>query len=196
MPSSSAYANFFRNVLTYGGEGALMSTSNALEKSSTSEWTLITADGSVAIPFDVFLSMDFATENGTVSAPIEMGSFATYNKKVSPSRLDLQLAIMGDPAVLQSSLDRLNELAAGTELVNIVSPEMEYKNYNLEKVSFSRSADEGVNIIYVDLSLIEVREVQAQYSSTRLARKRDRGNQQAQEESAASMLGGLVGGGS
>lgn len=187
MPSSSQVFSFFVNTVTGGGTST--TSSAILKKSSRDSWTVITADGSsVALSFDVMISLDYTSENSTIQSPIETNGFATYNKKIAPARLDLEVAIMGEPSVLQEALQVLSDLNASTDLVNVVTPEREYRNLNLEKVTFSRTPEDGVDVIYASLSFIEVKEVQAEYSSATLAKKKNRGQQQAQERSAADIL--------
>lgn len=158
---------------------------SALPQRSTGRWTLTNASGEAVVAFTSFLSLDLRNESRVVSGPVEEGSFATYNKVETPLEVDVSLGIQGDDATLQSALDSLNALQAGTELVNLVTPNAEYQDLNLESFSYRRRREDGLGVLWVDLSLVGVKQVKAAYTNVRLAQRRYRGKVQAQEVSWA-----------
>ena len=157
---------------------------SALPQRSTGRWTLTNASGEAVVAFTSFLSLDLRNESRVVSGPVEEGSFATYNKVETPLEVDVSLGIQGDDATLQSALDSLNALQAGTELVNLVTPNAEYQDLNLESFSYRRRREDGLGVLWVDLSLVGVKQVKAAYTNVRLAQRRYRGKVQAQEVDA------------
>lgn len=152
-------------------------------------WTILKEDGSLALDFDVFLNFDAKTENPTVQAPVEEGGFTMYNKIQTPLEIAVGLGFksknLGDlDNVVQSLLD----LSSSTDLVNIITPEYEFKNFNLEKLAWSRQRDQGAYVLYVDLGFIEVKQVKTEYGNAKIAKRQNRGQQQqAKEESFLSM---------
>lgn len=151
---------------------------------SISSWSIIDDQGQRAVAFDVMINFDITAENKVIQSPTEMGNFVMYNKVVTPNQIGLQVAIMGDSSRLQEALNILFQLQASTDLISVISPEYEYQNYNLEKMQYQRAAEKGIDVIYVDLGFIEVREATVQYSNARIAKRVKRGKQTNGNESA------------
>lgn len=153
----------------------------------TSEWAIVRADDyKSAVEFNVFMNMDVSGENKIISSPTEEGSFVMYNKTNSPLSIGLQVAIKGDPAVLAHALHTLIEMSKGTTLVNVITPEREYENFNIFKFAFTRKNEDGIDIIFCDLGLQEIRQVASAYTNVKVPKTQKRGRQQAQEESFIS----------
>lgn len=149
-------------------------------------------DSSVAVSISRVMALELTAEGKVVSAPVEQGSFAAYNKLQTPITIHATLGISGEYTVLQEAVDTLLELKEGTKLVNFVTPIYEYKNFTVEKLTYQQSADKGMKVLYVDVSLVEIKEVEQQYTDTapitqKGAKKaadvsaKDVGKQQAQE---------------
>lgn len=162
---------------------------SALPQRSTGRWTLTNASGEAVVAFTSFLSLDLRNESRVVSGPVEEGSFATYNKVETPLEVDVSLGIQGDDATLQSALDSLNALQAGTGLVNLVTPNAEYQDLNLESFNYRRRREDGLGVLWVDLSLVGVKQVKAAYTNVRLAQRRQRGKVQPKKVSLAKGVG-------
>ena len=125
-------------------------------------WTLLTEHGTDALTFDAMLSVDISAENRVVHEPVENGSFASYNKAASPTQLRVTLARSGTDYDQQAVLDTLDRLCGGTDLVTLVTPAQEYAGYNLESYSYNRTDRGGAQLLVVELSLIEIRQVTSQ----------------------------------
>ena len=129
-------------------------------------WTLLTENGTDALTFDAMLSVDISAENRVVHEPVENGSFASYNKAASPTQLRVSLARSGTDYDQQAALDTLDRLCGGTDLVTLVTPAQEYAGYNLESYSYNRTDRGGAQLLVVELSLIEIRQVETQAITT------------------------------
>ena len=156
------------------------------------KWNILTSNGAKVLDFDAFHKASISSESKVIQAPVEGGSFVMYNKTSTPLEVNCVLIKAGLPPYLQAYVDQLLSLVDSVELVSIVTPDKEYRNMNLTKVSFDRSAENGVDFISAECNFIEVREVALEYTSARLAKKKSRGRQQGQT-SFLSMtgLGGL-----
>lgn len=152
-------------------------------------WGLKDSHGNDALLFASFISCEVRNEGQIVSAPVEEGSFASYNKVAKPISVLLSISMQGDDAYLQASLDQLQRLKTGLEMLIVVTPNEEYSNLNLESYSYRRAIDQGLGVVYADLVLNEVRQVRRQYSNSRLAPRQRRGKVQAKETSWASHIG-------
>lgn len=165
-----------------------------LPQRATGQWSLNNASGERVVEFTSFISLDLRDEYTVVTGPVEEGSFANYNKTASPLEIDCSLGIEGDDATLSTALDALNALAAGTELVSLVTPDTEYDNLNLHSVSYRRRREDGLGVLWLDLKLIEVRQVKAEYTNARVGERKRRGKVQGQgqETSFAAGIGDRI----
>ena len=98
--------------------------------------------------------------------PIEKGSFSTYNRVIEPRSITCRLAVKGKAADLQNAVDRLTELTENDEKITLTTPEQNYPNMMLESFDYRRDATNGRGVLYVDLRLKEIREVQSAQTTT------------------------------
>lgn len=156
------------------------------------EWSIIDESGEKAFSFDSFQSADVKQESKVTHSPVEGGSFATYNIVQTPTELSCMIAKHGFVPDLIRFVDALQTYLQSTDLLTVVTPEKEYENMKLTKFNFNRSADNGTDIIYAELSFIEVREVTSQFTNVRVAAKKQRGLQQGKETSAAQGIFNMI----
>lgn len=149
-------------------------------------WSIVNESNSKAVSFTSILEVSVSSESQVSTCPIEEGSFAAYNKIVAPIQITMKVAVNGTKSELDTAIDKVKDLATGTELVNVITPEQEYEGYNIYKYAYRRAAEEGTDLIVFDLSLIEIKEVESEYTNTTLS-KRSSGTKQASETSLASM---------
>lgn len=149
----------------------------------TNNWTILDEGGASAVSFNVFVNMDVKTENKIMQSPVEQGGFVAYNKLQTPLEIGLQVAIKGDNSELEDAIKNLLTLSSSTQLVSLITPEQEYKSLNLTKLAYRRTAEDGVDVIFVDCGLTEVRQVTSEYINARVATRKNRGKQQTKETS-------------
>lgn len=128
-------------------------------------WSLYDKSGNVAVPFDTFFAVDVANESRVTQYPTEPNSFASYNKVQSPGTINVTVALTGGAISRSAVVDRLQELVASTDLLSIVTPEKTYTDYTLESFDYQRTSSDGVDRLKVNLRLVEVKQVSAQYSN-------------------------------
>lgn len=164
----------------------------------TAQWTIYEAETGDALNFRAFMGADISADSKVISAPVERGSFVSYNKVNSPLEVSVQGAIKGEPDELATALDKLDELRQGVTLLNVVTPDRVYRDVNLVKLSYARTADDGADLIMFEAHFTEIKQITAMYTSTRvstrISRGSKRGRQQAPEESLAHMAGRWIGG--
>ena len=138
------------------------------------EWLLADENGNSLVEFQSFISCEVSDEGEVLKMPTENGGFAAYNKVADSVKIRVQLAIQGDDADIQTALTNLKTLKDGTQTFSLVTPTVEYRNMTLESMNYARKREDGLKICYVELTLIEVREVEAQYTETkkRLTKKK------------------------
>jgi hypothetical protein len=147
-------------------------------------WTLSDEDANAILEFTSFVQADFRDEGRVASEPIEEGSFAAYNKTDSPLDAYVTLGIQGEPDELQDALDKLRALKKETATFSVITPEQEYEKITLESFNYTRKREDGLNSLYVELHLVEVREIAPQYSTVALPAKKCRNSDNASKVNA------------
>ena len=134
-------------------------------------WDMFDSKGRKLFTFDTFFSLDSLADARITQAPVENGTFASYNKTVSPARSTVVLGYTG-PALMRSAmLRRCESLLKGTELVSIVTPDRTFVNMGVVAVDHSYNAANGVDRLILALTLEEVRQVQPAYATEKLLSK-------------------------
>lgn len=129
------------------------------------EWMIADEAGNSILPVYSVLSVDVTMDGRAVSDPIEEGSFTTYNKTTSPISIDMGISFQGDKASLQEAVTKAKELKESVNTFSIVTPYYEFENMTLERLSYNMRVENGLGVLVVSLSCVEVKEVQAAYTS-------------------------------
>lgn len=128
------------------------------------EWTVL-ADGKPIVTFTSFLDMDFKGESKVAEQPTENGGFVDYNKVQTPNETYVALAMQGSDTDLGESLDKLDNVQAAASLLEVVTPTRVISNVTLVGFNYRRRREDGLGVLFVELRLKEVRQVQAQYAN-------------------------------
>ena len=131
------------------------------------EWLLADENGNSLVTFQSFISCEVSDEGEVLKMPTEKGGFADYNKVADSVKIRVNLALQGTDADIQSALTNLKTLKDGTQTFSLVTPTVEYRNMTLESMNYARKREDGLKVCYVEMTLIEVREVEAQYTETK-----------------------------
>lgn len=110
--------------------------------------------------------LDYAKETRVSDFPIEKGSFASYNKVRLPSSPNVTLCMGGSETERKAFLAAIDAACESTAFYSVVTPEATYINYSLERYNYQRRQSRGANLLIVDISLREVREVSAKYAQS------------------------------
>jgi hypothetical protein len=114
------------------------------------------------------VSVEYNKENKISTFPVEQGGFATYNKVQLPANPVVTLALSGDESDRTQFLAAIESACNSTDLYNVVTPEVTYTNYSLERYNYRRSASRGMTLLIVEISLEEVRTVSATFTQATL----------------------------
>lgn len=117
--------------------------------------------GPVLSTFD----FDFVKETRISNFPLEAGSFANYNKVEMPANPIVTLALAGNEDDRAAFLNAIDAACKSTDLYMVVTPEVAYVNYSIERYRYSRKAAKGATLLVVEISLEEIREVSAAYTT-------------------------------
>lgn len=135
----------------------------------TSQWAIVNSSGMSITNITSLISVEVRDSAQVVSESIEQGSFASYNKVVAPFDIYVSVAVQGEPDELQRTIDDLRAAKAGTELYSLITPEQEYEDLCIESMDYKRTREDGINALYVELHMVEVRQVDSQYTSVSAA---------------------------
>lgn len=147
-------------LVSFGG-GALINTLFG------NYWGIFSEIGVPIILVDNVVSLNHKNTSRISQAPVEKGSFTSYNKVSDPSNITLQIT-KGSGGVIERGafLAELETLQKSTLKFYVITPEYVYKNYNLRDIDTARSADDGATLLKVNLHLEEVRESIPEYSQS------------------------------
>lgn len=161
------------------------------------QWGLYNEYGIPLLLSNHVVGIQYNNGSSLADAPLEKGSFASYNKVANPYTAVVQL-VKGDGSVAERNLwlAQIEAYARTTIKFYIVSPEFVYINACIESISYSRSAQEGQQLIRVNIALREVREVKVDYASEEVAKADDAktvdsGNVQPKTENTSLLKSGL-----
>lgn len=110
-------------------------------------------------------SLEYDKETIVSDFPIEEGSFANYNKVERPGSPKVVLVLSGSKSDTTAFLNAINAACTDTELYSVVTPEVVYYNYSVSRYNYRRTSTQGASMVTVEISLIEIRQVSAQFSS-------------------------------
>jgi hypothetical protein len=109
-------------------------------------------------------AVEYSKETKISDFPLERGGFASYNKVETPANPRVTLYFTGSENERTEFLNTLDEAVKSTDLYSVVTPEMTYIEYSIEKYDYQRTHSKGANLLIVDLALREIRQVEAQYT--------------------------------
>ena len=110
--------------------------------------------------------VDYSKETRVSDFPLERGSFASYNKVEQPASPTVTLCLTGSEKNRRTFLEAIVKACKSTDLYSVVTPEVTYVNYSVERYSYSRRSSKGATLLIVDIALREIRQVSAQYTQS------------------------------
>lgn len=111
-------------------------------------------------------SVEYRKETRISDFPIEGGSFATFNKVEMPAEPTVTLCFSGSEGERTALLDYLDAACKSTDFFSVSTPEVTYVGYSIQGYSYQRRAQNGATLLIIDVSLKEIREVSAQYTTS------------------------------
>lgn len=149
-------------------------------------WGIFTTAGKPVAVADSVIDIGFKSAAKVSNFPIQAGSFANHNKVNNPFEVTVRLAKGGS---LSADTELANLLKGGSlggggdrargefldaidmaknslDLFSVVTPEKTYSSCNIIGYSYRREQGNGAYMLLVDITLIEIRQVYAQYTKT------------------------------
>jgi len=111
-------------------------------------------------------SVDYSKETKVSDFPIEQGSFASYNKVETPASPIVTLCLTGSENNRRTFLEAIDKAVKSTDLYSVVTPEVTYIDYSIERYNYSRRNSKGATLLIVEITLKEIRQVSSQYTQS------------------------------
>ncbi|OBU13006.1 phage baseplate protein [Morganella psychrotolerans] len=160
-------------------------------------WGIFNQYGVPLLLADNVLSLQYQNTSRVVSAPIEKGTFASYNKVADPFKATVQLSKGSGGALERGAfLAQLEILSKSTLKFIVITPEYVYKWANITGYDLAREAKDGATLIKVNVHLEEIREVVVKYDEEEVKNpddaKKKEGGDKTQAVESGSMEGTLM----
>lgn len=131
-------------------------------------WGIFGQNGIPLLLSDNVTSVKHQNISKVSNAPVERGSFASYNKVGDPFTVTVQMS-KGSGGVFARGafLGLLDTLANSTDLFLVITPEAVYPNMAITGYDYAREASDGARLLKVNIHLAEVRQVTVKYTKTK-----------------------------
>lgn len=118
-------------------------------------------------------SVEYSKEVRISDFPIERGSFAAYNKVETPATPVVVLCMQGTEKNRRTFLNAIDTACKSTALYDIITPEVRYIDYSIERYNYQRASARGTTLLVVEISLKEIRQVSATYTTNAIVQPKD-----------------------
>lgn len=135
-------------------------TSDSADASTTAserEWGIYDQVGNKVLDPDSVFSIEYGKEEQISTYPTENGGFQSYNKVETPYSIRLIVNKGGPLDKRTAFLADCDQLRASIDLYTIVTPEKIYDNANVTRVGQVRNAQNGAQLMTVEMKVDEVR---------------------------------------
>lgn len=137
-------------------------------------WGIFNEYGVPLLLADNVISLQYENKSRVVNAPIEGGTFASYNKISDPWKATVQMSKGSGGALERGAfLAQLEILSKSTLRFIVITPEFAYKFANIVGYDLAREAKDGATLIKVNVHLEEIREVTVSYAEEEVTKPDD-----------------------
>ncbi|QAV22320.1 phage baseplate protein [Proteus hauseri] len=137
-------------------------------------WGIFNEYGVPLLLADNVISLQYENKSRVVNAPIERGTFASYNKISDPWKATVQMSKGSGGALERGAfLAQLEILSKSTLRFIVITPEFVYKFANIVGYDLAREAKDGATLIKVNVHLEEIREVTVSYAEEEVTKPGD-----------------------
>ena len=164
----------------------LLTTDTIMPMAQGSLYSISGEDGTPIIDFKTLLKAEYKSSGSVVSAPIEMNSFAAYNKTTEPREYSFSVALQAPNNDFSSAVSKLEELKKGTELFSFVTPYLVFNSLTLE--GYSTAFETYTSMMVVDLECKEILQVEQGYTNVEVNDATPISQESAADESDADTV--------
>lgn len=150
------------------------------------QWGIYSQYGVPILLADTVHSVKFQNTSQVAQAPVEKGTFASYNKVQDPYKATVTLVRGGSDATMRGAfLAQIDALSKSTLLFHVITPEFVHTNAAITGYDYAREPQAGARMIAANIHLTEVREAVVKYEVAETANPEDSPVAQAGEVQAA-----------
>ena len=134
---------------------------------SPPKWGIFDTSGKPVLTGDNVVAFDYRREFRVATAPVEGGSFSSYNKVETPFDVSFTFTKGGSTADRSAFLVAVKALLESTKLFVGVVPEGHYSNVNIVHADLRRTARAGATLLTVEIGCQLIRQTPpAAFSNT------------------------------
>ncbi len=122
------------------------------------KWGVFDSNGDQIAPYDSVFAVGYQNDSRVSDYPIEMGSFASYNKVDNPFDVIVTLNCGGNEDQRAAFMSAVESARRSLQTYTVLTPEHTYHSVNFTSISVQRSTREGANMIVAQLTGREIRE--------------------------------------
>lgn len=138
------------------------------------QWGIYSQYGVPILLVDTVHSLKYQAGGQIAQAPVEKGTFSSYNKVMDPYKATVALVRGGsNPALRGAFIAQLEALSKSTVLFNVVTPEFVHRNASITGYDYARDPQSGARMIVANVHLEEVREKSVLYETVETKRPED-----------------------
>lgn len=158
-------------------------------------WGIFDDSGAPVAIADTVRAVQYREEARISDAPVEDGSFSSFNKVDLPYASVVSMSCGGDAGRRAQFLAAIADAKESLDLFTIVLPETVYPNANIVAYDYRREQRNGATILHVDVHIEEVRvSVEAQFANVQNPASADPASQgQVQTSTPSAGLATLYG---
>ena len=164
----------------------LLTTDTIMPMAQGSLYSISGEDGTPIIDFKTLLKAEYKSSGSVVSEPIELNSFAAYNKTTEPREYSFSVALQAPNNDFSSAVSKLEELKKGTELFSFVTPYLVFNSLTLE--GYSTAFETYTSMMVVDLECKEILQVEQGYTNVEVNDATPISQESAADESDADTV--------
>jgi hypothetical protein len=140
----------------------------------SAQWGIFNAEGEPFTGLGLnFLGATQSTQDITYNKimnisnfPIQQGGFASYNKVELPGIASVTLNLSGSLSDRTQFINQIDAATRSTQLLSVITPEVQYINQSIERYSYTRSGNNNVSMLSVTLFMKEIRQVSARFRNS------------------------------
>lgn len=154
--------------LVSSGTGALIGFGGAtlLRMIFGNQWGIFNQYGIPIMLADTVFSVKYQNGSQIAQAPVEKGTFTSYNKVQNPYQATVTMIRGGgDPTLRGLFIAQLELLSKSTLLFHVITPEFVHINAAITGYDYAREPQGGARMIIANIHLEEVREATVTYET-------------------------------
>lgn len=165
----------FKGLVTSGTDALIgFGGAYAINRFFGNQWGIFSQFGVPILLADTVFSVKYQNTSSVAQAPLEKGTFASYNKVQDPYKATVTMVKGGgDPTMRGLFIAQLEALSKSTLLFHVITPEFVHTNAAITGYDYAREPQSGARMIAANIHLQEVREASVKFEDVETANPED-----------------------